>query len=46
MMTTCHKTAVGGKQGHAPCRIPLLQKASFASVEFNGDLKTAYNDEV
>ena len=22
---TCHRTVVGGKQGHAPCKIPSLQ---------------------
>ena len=27
--TTCLKTVVGGKQGHAPCKILLLHKASF-----------------
>ena len=29
-----------GNQGHAPCKILLLHKASFVSVEFNGDHKT------
>ena len=29
-----------GKQGHVPCKILLFQKASFVSVEFNGDHKT------
>ena len=27
--TTCLKTAVGVKQGHAPCRIPLLKHILF-----------------
>ena len=27
--TTCRKTAVGGKQGHAPCKICLLQEILF-----------------
>ena len=40
--TTCHKTVVGGRQGHAPCRILLLHKACFCvSVEFHGDHITA-----
>ena len=26
---TCLKTVVVGMQGHAPCKIPLLHKASF-----------------
>ena len=24
--TTCLRTVVGGKQGHAPCKIPFLQQ--------------------
>ena len=27
--TMCNKSVVGGKQGHVPCRILLLHKASF-----------------
>ena len=27
--TTCHKSVVGGKQGHAPCKIQLLQQILF-----------------
>ena len=27
--TTCHKTVVMGKQGHAPCKILTSNKASF-----------------
>ena len=27
--TTCLKTVVGGKQGHAPCKILLLQQSLF-----------------
>ena len=37
---------VGGKQGHATCKILLIYKASFVLVELNGDHKTAYKDEV
>ena len=34
--TTCLKNVVGGKQGHAPCRILLLQKKHlFVSVNFH-----------
>ena len=29
MTTTYPKTATGGKQGHAPCRTPLLQQSLF-----------------
>ena len=29
--TTCHETVVGGKQGHAPCKILLLHQ-SFTSI--------------
>ena len=33
--TTCLITVVGGKQGHARCKIPLLQQSLFfVSVEF------------
>ena len=39
--TMCIKTVVGGKQGHALCKILLLNKASLLSVKFNGDHKTA-----
>ena len=28
-ITRCAKTVVGGKQGHAPCRILLLQQSLF-----------------
>ena len=39
--TTCLKTAVGCKQGHAPCKIFSLQQNLFVvSVEFHGDHKT------
>ena len=34
--TTCLKPVVGGKQGHAPCRMQPL----FVSVEFHGDHET------
>ena len=35
-------TVVNGKQGYAPCKIPLLQQSLFyVPVEFNGDHKTA-----
>ena len=27
--TICHRTVVGGKQGHAPCTIPLHQQSLF-----------------
>ena len=44
---TCLKTVLGGNQGHAPCKILSLQQSLFfVSVEFNGDHKTAYGDEV
>ena len=44
MTTTCPKTVVGGKQGHAPCKISLLQESLFlASVEFYGGHKTEVN---
>ena len=33
----CLKTVVGGKQGHAPCRIFSLHRCSFAAFEINGD---------
>ena len=34
--TTCLKTVVGGKQGHAPCKILLLQQSLFfTSVKFH-----------
>ena len=40
MTTTCLKTVVGGKQGHAPCKILSLQQSTFfVSVEFHGDHK-------
>ena len=39
--TTCPKTVVGGKQGHATCNIPLLQQSLFLSAEINGDHKSA-----
>ena len=43
---TCLKTVVGGKQGHVPCKIFMLQQSLFlVSVEFNGDHKT-YKVEV
>ena len=45
--TTCVKTVVGGKQGHAPCEILSLYKTSFfVSIKFNGDHTTAYKDTV
>ena len=28
--TTCPKTVVGGKQGHAPSKMPLLQQSLFS----------------
>ena len=42
--TTCLKTVVGGKQGHAPCKIPYLQQSNntFVSVDFHGDHKTVF----
>ena len=40
-MTTCLKTVVVGKQGHASCKILLLDKAFFVAVEFHGDHKIA-----
>ena len=43
--TTCLDTLVGVMQGHAPSKILLLDVASFC-VNFNGDHKTAYKDEV
>ena len=40
-ITTCPKTVVGGKQGHAPCKILSLQQSLFyVSVKFHGDHKT------
>ena len=37
----CPTTVVGGKQGHAPCNIPLLRKSlHFSLVEFCGENKT------
>ena len=39
--TTCAKTVVGGKQGHAPCRILSLRQNLFCmSIEFHGNHKT------
>ena len=35
-----------GKQDHAPCKICLLHKAFFVLVEFIGDHKTSYKDEI
>ena len=36
--TTCPKTVVGGKQGHAPWKIPLLQQTLFfVPIKFHGD---------
>ena len=32
--TTCHMTVVGGKQGHAPCEMFLLQQIHFL-CQFN-----------
>ena len=32
--TTCFKTVVGGKQGHAPCKILLLQQILFCQFDF------------
>ena len=40
------KQWLGGKQWHTPCETLSLHKASFVSVEFHGDHKTAYKDEV
>ena len=38
---TCLKTVVGGKQGHALCKILSLQQSPFlVSVECHGDRKT------
>ena len=31
--TTCLKTVVRGKQGHAPCEIRLLHKAFFCVIQ-------------
>ena len=42
--TTCLKPLVGGR--HATCKIHLLQQILFSvPVKFNGDHKTAHNDE-
>ena len=42
--TTCLRTVDGGKQGHALCRILLLQQSPFfLSVKFHGDHKTVTN---
>ena len=39
--TTCPKTVVGDKQGHALCKIILLQQIHLlCQVEFHGDHKT------
>ena len=38
--TTYHKTVVGGKQGHALCKILLPQQSLFAPVECHEDHKT------
>ena len=39
--TTCLKTVVGGNQGHASCKTPLLQQSPFfVSVRFHGDHMT------
>ena len=38
--TACLKTVSGGKQGHAPCKILLLQQSPyFVSDEFHSDHK-------
>ena len=44
--TSCLRTVVEAKQGHAPYKILLLHKAFFVSVEFNGDHYNAHKDEV
>ena len=36
-ITRCPKTVVGGKQGHAPCKILSLQQNRFVSVKYHGD---------
>ena len=28
---------IGGRQGHAPCKVLLLQQIFFVSVNFHGD---------
>ena len=41
MITACIKTVGEGKQGHAYCRILLLQQSLFlVSVEFHGNHMT------
>ena len=44
--TTYHKTVVGGKQGHAPCKTLLLHKDFLMSIKVNRDHKTAYKEMV
>ena len=39
-ITTCHKTMIGGKQGHAPCKILSLQQSLFLLDKFHADYKT------
>ena len=34
--TKCLKSVVEGKQGHALCKIPLIQQSLFVSVKFHG----------
>ena len=45
--TVCLITVIWGKQGHATCRIFLLQQSLFfVPVECHGDTKNCYQDEV
>ena len=46
MTTTCIKSVCGGKHGHVPYEILLLQQSLFlVSVKCNGDHRT-YKDDV
>ena len=44
-ITTCLQTVARDKQGHAPCKIPLLHKASFLHQSNVMRSQDSYKDE-